>query len=89
MERATGLEPATTSLGSWCSTIELRPLTVQEPQKYMPDAYPCQGPSPKSENCANLVVTGGYGFLPYGKMTVRMFGSLIHRACRGSVFQRS
>lgn len=28
MERATGLEPATSSLGSWCSTIELRPLGV-------------------------------------------------------------
>ena len=25
MERATGLEPATSSLGSWCSTVELRP----------------------------------------------------------------
>ena len=26
MERATGLEPATSSLGSWHSTTELRPL---------------------------------------------------------------
>ncbi len=26
MERATGIEPATSSLGSWRSTIELRPL---------------------------------------------------------------
>ena len=27
-ERATGLEPATSSLGSWHSTTELRPRTV-------------------------------------------------------------
>ena len=27
MERATGIEPATSSLGSWRSTIELRPLS--------------------------------------------------------------
>ena len=28
-ERATGLEPATSSLGSWHSTTELRPRTVE------------------------------------------------------------
>jgi hypothetical protein len=27
LERATGVEPATSSLGSWHSTTELRPLT--------------------------------------------------------------
>ncbi len=27
LERATGVEPATSSLGSWHSTAELRPLT--------------------------------------------------------------
>jgi hypothetical protein len=29
MERATGLEPATSSLGSWHSTTELHPLSPQ------------------------------------------------------------
>ena len=28
MERETGIEPATSSLGSWHSTAELLPLTV-------------------------------------------------------------
>ena len=33
MERATGIEPATSSLGSWRSTIELRPLREEEKGK--------------------------------------------------------
>jgi hypothetical protein len=31
MERETGIEPATSSLGSWRSTAELLPLTRSEP----------------------------------------------------------
>src|SRR5579862_4898912 len=30
MERATGIEPVTSSLGSWHSTAELRPLFIAE-----------------------------------------------------------
>src|SRR5215813_5850880 len=30
MERATGIEPATSSLGSWHSTAELRPRSVRD-----------------------------------------------------------
>ncbi len=33
LERATGIEPATSSLGSWRSTIELRPLGEKEKGK--------------------------------------------------------
>ncbi len=31
MERETGIEPATSSLGSWRSTAELLPLTRSKP----------------------------------------------------------
>ena len=36
MERATGIEPATSSLGSWRSTIELRPLREKEKDQPLP-----------------------------------------------------
>jgi hypothetical protein len=35
MERATGVEPATSSLGSWHSTTELRPLSTNLYQMHL------------------------------------------------------
>ena len=37
VERATGIEPATSSLGSWRSTIELRPLKSNDESGRMKD----------------------------------------------------
>jgi hypothetical protein len=39
MERETGIEPATSSLGSWRSTAELLPLTVRQVDHYT--SVPC------------------------------------------------
>ena len=36
MERETGIEPATSSLGSWRSTAELLPLATVTPLVYQP-----------------------------------------------------
>ena len=46
MERATGLEPATSSLGSWHSTTELRPLMAGD---FYSTCFFCQGVSRRSE----------------------------------------
>jgi hypothetical protein len=40
MERETGIEPVTSSLGSWRSTAELLPLTVRQANHYTPVPFP-------------------------------------------------
>ena len=45
MERETGLEPATSSLGSWHSTTELLPLTVKSAIYLNPLDFLDRGPS--------------------------------------------
>jgi hypothetical protein len=40
LERETGIEPATSSLGSWRSTAELLPLIVRQVHHYISVPFP-------------------------------------------------
>ena len=83
MERATGVEPATSSLGSWHSTTELRPLrpTVDGQVKSMELAVGCQ----RGIVVIAFVTTKLPNPSTAGNLAARR-SKIVHRYLRSSIF---
>jgi hypothetical protein len=79
LERATGIEPVTSSLGSWHSTAELRPLNgTVEDMFYMELTGTCQrAPYDMSEMAGWImgVAVAGLGYVTHYSIAP-VFGSL-------------